>query len=786
MSHIVAVVVGIASAACVALEDPGEPDHGATSEALGVAPAVGAEVAIDLPVAGFTGAPARHPDIAWSGAHYLVVWQDDRCAACGSQLHAARVNGDGIVVDRSGIRVADVNVADSEPAVAWTGAGRLVVWTRQGDRDDVAAAVISPTAQVTQLGTIAGSAAIERSPSVAATAGGALVVWQAGGNVRGRIVSGTVLGVPFDIATAPEAERYPVVAASAGGSYLVAYEWMASDIRGQLVTGAGALIGSWFAISNRPAREYQPALTFNGTDFVVAWRDDGGPGPSNEIMATRVTTAGVVRDLGADGLAGKTILPAEGTQPRAVLACDETSCLVAADLADSAVDVSAQRTALDLSLLGAPISICVAPRAQRAPAFAARSSGFMAVWEDQRTTVSAVIGARIDGAGAVLDPGGVVVNRSAVNAEVAPAYTRGTTTQLVVWSDARRFGNDIMARRFDAAGVPLDTSALAVSNASAHQSAPSVAFDGTRYLVVWADGRFKPGVEGEARIFSARFQEDGTLLDPAGVLVDGFSPFGGPTNLHSPRVASITGNSLVVADGASRYAAHVAADGTVIPVELCQAGPSDDCENVSHMVDPAVVWDPGGGRFVLVWSARFYSWVEPHLIMRSSVTRDGIVLTYPPAEVAGSSGFSARRRPSLAASGSQILMVWEAERTDGTRGIYGARYSASSGVIETDIPIATGTVARTSPTVVGVSDGRWAIAWVDASNEATTGLDIHGATMLPTGVLEGADYVISAGAENETEPAFQTRRNARRRADLAYQKEAPDLISRVMRRAIVY
>src|SRR5213596_81702 len=49
------------------------------------------------------------------------------------------------------------------------------------------------------------------------------------------------------------------------------------------------------------------------------------------------------------------------------------------------------------------------------------------------------------------------------------------------------------------------------------QLKPSIAFDGTNYLVVWQDGRFYSSNGYE--IYGARVSQDGNVLDPAGIAI---------------------------------------------------------------------------------------------------------------------------------------------------------------------------------------------------------------------------------------------------------------------------
>src|SRR5512141_235878 len=88
------------------------------------------------------------------------------------------------------------------------------------------------------------------------------------------------------------------------------------------------------------------------------------------------------------------------------------------------------------------------------------------------------------------------------------------TNYLVAWSESRgaTTGSDIVAVLVAPTGA-LVGSPFVVSGAAGDQLQPSVAFDGTRYLVVWLDQR----VGGDKEIYGARVSTSGQVLDPSGV-----------------------------------------------------------------------------------------------------------------------------------------------------------------------------------------------------------------------------------------------------------------------------
>jgi hypothetical protein len=66
------------------------------------------------------------PDVAWTGANYLVVFADDRTASW--DIAAVRLSVGGRRLDRKPIRIHPGFSRQEYPAVAWNGRNSLVVW----------------------------------------------------------------------------------------------------------------------------------------------------------------------------------------------------------------------------------------------------------------------------------------------------------------------------------------------------------------------------------------------------------------------------------------------------------------------------------------------------------------------------------------------------------------------------------------------------------------------------------------------------------------------------------
>jgi large repetitive protein len=98
-----------------------------------------------------------------------------------------------------------------------------------------------------------------------------------------------------------------------------------------------------------------------------------------------------------------------------------------------------------------------------------------------------------------------------------PVLAFDGTNFLVAWAD-HRAGNwnwDVYGTRVSEDGLLLDPSGIAISTAPYPQRSPDVAFDGSNYLVIWDDARVAPDMD----VYGSRVTPAGTILDPSGIAV---------------------------------------------------------------------------------------------------------------------------------------------------------------------------------------------------------------------------------------------------------------------------
>lgn len=255
------------------------------------------------------------PGVAYNAANneHLVVWE---AGGSSADIKGRRVSGSGALLGGE-IAVATASGAQYEPDVAYSYVNNeyLVVWDDHraadshvyGRRVSNAGALLGGEIQVsTDLG-------YQRESSVAydGTVNEYLVVWgqyywggSGNSDIYGQRVSGggTLQGGNFAISNAPGAQSTPAVSYAFFaliGEYLVTWSDSRaggdSNIYGQRVSSAGALVGGEFPISTAPGDQYRPAIAYYGDDreYLVVWQDlrDATLG---EIYGQRVSNEGAL------------------------------------------------------------------------------------------------------------------------------------------------------------------------------------------------------------------------------------------------------------------------------------------------------------------------------------------------------------------------------------------------------------------------------------------------------------------------------------------------------------
>jgi hypothetical protein len=124
-----------------------------------------------------------------------------------------------------------------------------------------------------------------------------------------------------------------------------------------------------------------------------------------------------------------------------------------------------------------------------------------------------VYAARIDTAGNLLDPEGILIHTGSYT---YPSVCWDGSRWFVVWHD-EVIDNDIFGAWVDPSGTVLNPGGMAISTSGGHQTYPRVCWGGDKYFVIWNDDRLHPPYVID--IFGARVEPDGNVLESEGIRI---------------------------------------------------------------------------------------------------------------------------------------------------------------------------------------------------------------------------------------------------------------------------
>ncbi|MEW5741485.1 MAG: hypothetical protein AB1938_21365 [Myxococcota bacterium] len=459
----------------------------------------------------------------------------------------------------------------------------------------------------------------------------------------------------------------------------------------------------------------RPAVAFDGVNYLVVWSDERTEVPGR-IYGVRVDANGA--PLGPNFYIG-----AGRSNPD--VAFDGANFLVVAQSAVgfpaqndvSGVRVSPAGVVLDTT----PISIASAGTDDEFPAVAGGNGGWLVVWTNGAGTNANVLGARVSGAGVLLDTTPLTLSNAA-NAQGSADVAFDGTRFFAVWRDFRGASPAIYGARVSTAGVVQDTAGLLLAGGTTGRDAPAIAFDGTRYLVAFASGPV-----GTRNI-------DAVRVSTAGAVVGGvFSVSANAADESNPAV-TWTGANYVV--GWNRevpfdaWAARVDGAGAVLDASpLVVAGQASAGE-----LDVALA--SNGSHALVVWRDTALGVAARRLSSAGTfldATARGLVQA-PNVE----SG------PQVAFDGANALVVWRDGR-NGNADIYAARVTPAGASLDgTGLPVATSGADEVTP-AVGFGGGSYLVVWMRGGN-------IYGRRYSPAGAALGAEFAVTAAAATETFP----------------------------------
>jgi hypothetical protein len=274
--------------------------------------------------------PEGDPAAVFGSMNYLVVWRETDLTGSVCNIRAARVDSSGAVLDPNGITIADASPCyfTPGPAVTFDGENFLVAWLRGEGPSGVVASRVSAAGAVLDPAAIVMPMSTGIDPAIASNRSNSLLVWSSYPKIEGARISqqGAVLDSAALLISTAGTE--PAVTYD-GTNYVVV--WTDSRSMGQAVLGARVTAGGevvdpvGFPIHAGSEWLSDPVIVGYGSGSVVAWTHRGSQ--YGGVMAARLDSAGCLRDRGPVGLASynlksgfPTRYPALSSSASAVLA----------------------------------------------------------------------------------------------------------------------------------------------------------------------------------------------------------------------------------------------------------------------------------------------------------------------------------------------------------------------------------------------------------------------------------------------------------------------------------
>ncbi len=431
----------------------------------------------------------------------------------------------------------------------------------------------------------------------------------------------------------------------------------ADDIYGMRLDASGNPLDALpFPISQAPAAQTNPQVSWNGQNWLVVWEDRGLSGTgfyySRYIRAARVAPDGTVLD------STPITVSALGSSSTAMfaVASDGVNWAVVSQGTSSgendmvAVRISPQGDRLDI----APEIILPGAYYLRFDLRLAYAGGvYLLVWED----LNDIQGIRMDQNLQVLDPSPFTI---VVDNQGSVQLGSNGSGFFAVWTAAPDFINNVYGSRINSNGSLLDPGGINISQNSSQAtitSLPEAGWDGLNWRVTW-------GFNG---LSIARISPGGAILDPGGIAV--------PVSAAGPVAVAPGGAIQMVWQARGGLLAQSNDIYTVAVSAAFSAGPERTISLGAPSQTHVDLASSGTG-----WMAVYRSAVSrENRIMAQPLDAGGEPIGLAPVLLDSGDSTSGPSVPKVAWNGSLYLAVWS---NQGAGGILGQRIRADGTLVD--------------------------------------------------------------------------------------------------------
>lgn len=261
---------------------------------------------------------------------------------------------------------------------------------------------------------------------------------------------------------------------------------------GLVVFGSTVLSASDFPICTTATRQQDPAVAWDGENYLVVWTDRSFGDSVYDILVQQVSENGDLIDSSFH------ISSAPNEQLHAAIALGDTSGLVVwQDDRIQPGDIYGQIILKKGELGDTNFAICIHSELQWGPAVAWNGTDYLVVWEDRRNYPYWSI------YGQVVSPNEELIGDAFAISEVPGeqgecAVAWSDTSYLVVWQNSRTppgprhwkiYGQRVRSGQCVGSNFPICTVSSCDVLHRCHHRCPSLVFGSGKYLVVWEDYR---------------------------------------------------------------------------------------------------------------------------------------------------------------------------------------------------------------------------------------------------------------------------------------------------------
>lgn len=370
----------------------------------------------------------------------------------------------------------------------------------------------------------------------------------------------------------------------------------------------------------------------------------------------------------------------------------------------------------------------------RSNSIAFDGTNYLVVWEEYRSDPdsSDIWGTRISQDGTVLDPAGFPIS-TAGGGQAYPSIAFDGTNYLVVWIDERNdsYYKDIYGTRVSKSGTVLDPTGIAISTSGYAEDTPCVIWGSDDYFVTWMEFWGSYGYH----ILGTRVSPDGTILNPGGI------PISNVSGNKSGISGAFDGTNYFLVwrsnqnDTPVIYGTRISKTGTVLNTSGIQIS-----SKIYDAVAPSVAFD--GINYLVTWTdLKAYN----YNIYGSRVNKSGVILdtsAIPISTTIDDQFFS-----SIAFDGTNYLVVWGDSRGNGE--VYGTRINKSGVVLDTQGIILSPPNATKwgSPSSIAFGDANYFLVW---ENEINYEYDVCGTRIDTSGkALDTSGIIVSTAAYSQ-------------------------------------